>query len=195
MTVFDELAETDGDDEFKAWLSKVIDAKQEIVAFVASRREGKAVGGFDSYLKGSFNLSLVVRFSDGGPKAVIRFPKPGHTAIALREEKVRNEVQILKFLSEKTTIPVPRVVSWGMIQDSPLHLGPFIIMDYVDGISLATILKQPTETEQDEVILATDLDDSKLDYVYERLADYMLQLSRLGFTTIGALAKSPSSNK
>jgi hypothetical protein len=111
MTVFDELAETDGDNEFQAWLSKVIDAKQEIVAFVASRRQGKPAGEFDSYLKGSFNLSLVVRFNDGGPKAVIRFPKPGHTATAFRDEKVRNEVRFLEFLSEKTTIPVPRVVS------------------------------------------------------------------------------------
>ncbi|KAH8702979.1 hypothetical protein GQ44DRAFT_783020 [Phaeosphaeriaceae sp. PMI808] len=124
MTVFDELAETDGDNEFKAWLSMVIDAKQEIVKFVASQRQGNQVGEFDGYLKGSFNLSLVVRFSDGGPKAVIRFPKPGHTATTFQDEKVRNEVQFLKFLSEKTTIPVPRV-----------HLGPFIIMDYVDAIS------------------------------------------------------------
>ena len=64
-----------------------------------------------------------------------------------------------------------------MTEYSHQHLGPFIIMDYVDGISLASILKQPTETEKDEVILATDVDDTKLDYVYEQLADYMLQLS------------------
>lgn len=194
MTAFDEIAETAGDDEFKAWLSRLLDAKQEIVAFVASRREGKPVGEFDSYLKGSFNLSLVVRFSDGGPKAVIRFPKPGHTFTAFRDEKVRNEVQFLEFLSEKTTIPVPRVVSWGKIEDSPQHLGPFIIMDFVDGVSLATILKQPTKTEQEEVTLATDVDDVKLDYVYEQLAGYMLQLSRLDFSTIGAISRSPSSN-
>lgn len=62
-------------------------------------------------------------------------------------------------------------------------------MDYVDGISLATILKQPTETEQDKVILATD---TKLDYVYEQLANYMLQLSRLDFSTIRAISKSLS---
>jgi hypothetical protein len=35
MTVFDELAETDGNNEFKAWVSDFIDAKQEIVAFVS----------------------------------------------------------------------------------------------------------------------------------------------------------------
>jgi hypothetical protein len=36
MTVFDELAETDGDDEFKAWVSDVYDAKQKIIDFVAA---------------------------------------------------------------------------------------------------------------------------------------------------------------
>lgn len=112
MTVFDELAETDGDEEFKAWVSDVYDAKQKIIDFVSSRREGHPVGEFDGYLKGSFNLSLVIRFDDGGPKAVIRFPKPGITATNLRDEKVKNEVQVLEFLREKTTIPVPRVVSW-----------------------------------------------------------------------------------
>ena len=195
MTLFDELAETDGDNEFFEWFSKVIDAKQEIVAFVASRRQGNPVGEFECYFKGSFNLSLVVAFSDGGPKAVIRFPKPGHTATDSRDEKVRNEVQILKLLSEMTTIPVPRVVSWGTTEHSPQQLGPFIIMDYVDGENLATILKQPTETEPGEVILATDVDDSKLDFVFEQLADYMLQLSRIDFTAIGALSKDPSSDE
>jgi hypothetical protein len=82
-----------------------------------------------------------------------------------------------------------------MTEDSPQHLGPFIIMDHIEGTSLSTILKQPTETKQDEVILATDVDDTKLDYVYEQLADYMLQLSRLDFSTIGAISKSPASNE
>lgn len=112
MTVFDEPAETDGDDDFKAWVSDVYDAKQNVIDFVAARREGQPVGEFDGYLKGSFNLSLVVGFDDGGPKAVIRFPKPGITATDLRDEKFRKEVQVLEFLREKTTIPVPRVVSW-----------------------------------------------------------------------------------
>ncbi|KAH3969883.1 hypothetical protein HBH64_151780 [Parastagonospora nodorum] len=197
MTVFDELAETDGDNEYQAWLSTVIDAKQVIIDFVASRRQGNGnpTAEFDHYLKGSFHLSLVVKFSDGGPKAVIRFPKPGHTATAFQEEKVRNEFHFLQFLSEKTTIPIPKVTSWGTTEDSPQHIGPFMIMDYVDGISLATILKQPTETEQDEVILKTDVDDKKLEYVYEQLADYILQLSKLDFSTIGALSKNPSSNE
>ena len=70
-----------------------------------------------------------------------------------------------------------------------------MIMDYVDGTSLATLLQQPTKSEKNEVILATDVDDTKLEYVYEQLADYMLQLSRLDFSTIGAVTKTPPSNE
>jgi aminoglycoside phosphotransferase (APT) family kinase protein len=194
ITVFDELAETDGDEEFKAWVSDVYDAKQKIIDFVSSRREGQPVGEFDGYLKGSSNLGLVIRFDNGGLKAVIRFPKPGITATNLQDEKVWNEVQVLEFLREKTTIPVPRVVSWGMTEDSSEHLGPFIIMDFVDGTCLATILEQPTENTR-EYILKTDVDDTKLNYLYEQLADYMLQLSRLDFTAIGAITKDHTSDK
>jgi hypothetical protein len=37
MTVYDGIAEANGDDECRAWLRKVIDAKDEIVAFVDGR--------------------------------------------------------------------------------------------------------------------------------------------------------------
>ncbi|KAH4220692.1 hypothetical protein HBI24_152420 [Parastagonospora nodorum] len=50
-------------------------------------------------------------------------------------------------------------------------------------------------TEQDEVILKTDVDDKILEYLYEQLADYMLQLSNLDFSTIGAVSKNSSSNE
>ena len=194
MTVFDEIAETDGDNEWKAWLEKVFALRDEIVTFVAGRREGGQAGEFVRYLKGSFNLSICIRFSDGGPNAIIRFPKPGHTATALRDEKVANEVQFMKYLSQNTTIPLPRVISWGLTEESPYQLGPFIIMDYVDGTRLSTILKQPTENDQEDVILNPDIDNTTLDIVYDQIADYMVQLSKLDFTSIGAISEDPASN-
>jgi hypothetical protein len=182
MTVFDEIAETDGDDEWKAWLEKVFAFREEIVTFAASRREGGRAGEFVRYLKGSFNLSICIGCSDGGLNAITRFPKPGHTAIALMDEKVTNEVQFMKYLSKNTTIPLPRVISWGLTEESPHHLGPFIIMDYVDGTRLSTILKQPTKHDQEDVVLSTDIDNTTLDIVYDQIADYMVQLSELDFT-------------
>lgn len=194
MTVFDELAETDGDDEWKAWLEKVFDSRDEIVTFVAGRREGGKAGEFVRYLKGSFNLSICISFNDGGPNVIIRFPKPGHTATALRDEKVANEVQFMKYLSQNTTIPLPRVVSWGLTEESPQQLGPFIIMDYIDGTRLSTILKQPTENDQEDVVLNPDIDNTSLEIVYDQIAGYMIQLSELDFSSIGAISEDPVSN-
>ncbi|KAK2804331.1 hypothetical protein FQN50_006622 [Emmonsiellopsis sp. PD_5] len=189
MTVFDEIAEDNGDNEWKIWLSKVLDLKIEIATFVASRcRRGQAkeiVG----YMKGSFNLGLHVRF-DAGPDAVIRFPKPGYTAF--RDEKVANEVQFMQYLSETTTIPLPRVIDWGRTEDSPHRLGPFIIMDYVRGTRLSTVLKQQTESQEEHAILNANIDNAMLDKIYGQVASFMLQLYQLNFPLIGSISRDPA---
>ncbi|KAI8943305.1 hypothetical protein NX059_001325 [Plenodomus lindquistii] len=191
MTAYDELAEADADAECKAWLMNVLGAKEAIVAFVSSRCPGRHEGEFDEYLKGSFNFCVSVKFNDGGPKAIIRFPKPGHTLTSRREEKVKHEVRVLEYLREKTRLPVPRVTSWGLTNDSPQNLGPFIIMDRIEGTSLTTLLKQPIE---DEVLMRDDIDTSKLDYVYEQLAEFVLEISKVDFGEIGAISKDSSTN-
>ncbi|POR32977.1 Uncharacterized protein TPAR_06806 [Tolypocladium paradoxum] len=190
-TCFDEIEETNGDDECRAWLDRVFDSKVELATFVASRRAGGRATECVSFLKGSFNFAFRFRFSDGGPDAIIRFPKPGHTATTLRDEKVTNEVQIMEYLSQNTSIPIPRVHSWGLTAESPQQFGPFIIMDYVDGTLLSTILKQPTKEEMD---LNPDIDNAVLDKIYHQIADYILQLSQLTFTHIGAISRDRDSN-
>ncbi|KAJ9296886.1 hypothetical protein DTO271G3_5085 [Paecilomyces variotii] len=189
-TYFDEIEETNGDDECKAWLNRVFDAKAELAIFVANRRKGGGTGQYIGFLKGSFNFSFRFSFSDGGPDALIRFPKPGHTATAYRDEKVTNEVQIMEYLRQNTDIPVPRVHSWGLIADSPQQLGPFIIMDYVEGILLSSILKQP---DQEDMVLNPNIDNTTLDKIYHQIAHYMLQLSQLTFPRIGAIARNHAS--
>lgn len=188
-TCFDEIEETNGDDECRAWLSRVFDAKIELAEFVATRRGIGRATEYVGFLKGSFNFSFRFKFSDGGPDAIIRFPKPGHTATFLRDEKVANEVQIMDYLSQNTTIPLPRVYSWGFTAESPQQFGPFIIMDYVEGTLLSTFLKKPMESDQEDLVLNPSIDDSKLNKIYRQIADYLLQLSQLTFTHIGAISK------
>lgn len=122
-----------------------MDAKAELADFVADRRDGDATGSYVEFLKGSFNVCFRISFSDGGQDVIIRFPKPGHTATTLRDEKVANEVQAIEYIRQHTTIPLPRVHSWGLTAESPQNLGPFIIMDYVNGTLLSTVLKNPIE--------------------------------------------------
>src|SRR4051812_14791749 len=192
MTAYDVIAEANGDDECRAWLRKVIDGKDEIVAFVDGRLDGGGTGKFIGFLKGSFNLSLCIGFGDRRQSALIRFAKPGHTK--WRAEKVTNEVQFIEYLSQHTTIPLPRVISWGLMEESPQQLGPFIIMDFIDGTRLSTFLKQPTKNDQEDVILNPDIDDATLDTIYDQLADYILQISRLNFSRIGTISKNNVSN-
>ncbi|KAH8706955.1 putative altered inheritance of mitochondria protein 9, mitochondrial [Phaeosphaeriaceae sp. PMI808] len=195
MTAYDEIAEVEANDEYRAWLVKTIGAKEEIVAFVSSRRQGHPKGEFDGYLQGSFNFCISVRFDDGGPKAIIRFPKPGHTLTTRREEKLKSEVQVLEYLREKTKLPVPYVTSWGLTDESPGNLGPFIIMNHIAGTSLTKLLMQPIQSAGEDVILRDDIDDAKLDYVYEQLAEFMIELSRLDFDAIGAITKNSDTNE
>ncbi|PGH13435.1 hypothetical protein AJ80_06304 [Polytolypa hystricis UAMH7299] len=171
MTVFDEIAETNGDNEWKAWLEKVLDSKVEIAKFPASRRKGgnqaKEIVG---YLKRSFNFGIRITFGDPGPDT------------------------FMKYLSQNTTIPLPRVIDWDLTAESPQQLGPFIIMDYVDGTCLATVLKQPTQDDEEGMILNPTIDDAKLDKVYGQIINFMLQLSQLGFSCIGSISEDPVSN-
>lgn len=92
MTIFDEIAEKTGDDQWEEWKNQVLGARDEIAAFVASRRQGDEAREFINWFEGSFNFCLQVTFDDGGPDAIIRFPGLGHTTF--REEKIVTDPQI-----------------------------------------------------------------------------------------------------
>lgn len=100
----------------------------------------------------------------------------------------------MKYLSSATSIPLPRVIDWGLTAESPHGLGPFIIMNYVKGTRLSTFLKQLTRDDQEDEILDPSIDNTVLDKVYCQIAGFMLQLSRLAFPRIGSISEGPSSN-
>ena len=192
MTPYDEIVRQNADDELRLWVRKLLDAKEEVVAFVDARLGGNGAGEYLGFAKGSFNLSFHIGFGGQRPSALIRFPKPGHTHTPWRTEKVENEVGIIEYLREHTTIPLPRIRCWGLTEESPQQLGPFIIMDFIEGTRLSTFLKQPTEDEDAEMILNPAMDEGTLDIIYDQLADYVLQISRLEFPLIGAISKDDS---
>lgn len=107
------------------------------------------------------------------------------------EEKLINEVRTIEYIRQNTTIPVPFVHSWGLASECPQQLGPFIIMDFVEGTLASRILQKPTEDDREELILSPDLDSSVLDKFYRQAAGYLLQLSRLEFKRIGAISREP----
>ena len=163
------------------------------MAFVNNRLQGQGTGKYLGFFKGSFNVSFHIGFGEGKPSALIRFVKPGHTLTAWREEKVVNEVRVIEYLREHTTIPLPCIRFWGLEDESPARLGPFMIMDFIQGVRLSTFLKQPTEDDQADLILNPDISEATLDTIYDQIADYILQISRLGFSSIVAISKDEAS--
>lgn len=188
MTSYDNILQANADDECRAWIRKLLDAKEEVVSFVDTKLHGNGAGQYLGFVKGSFNLSFHIGFGDHRPSALIRFPKPGHTYSVWRTEKLENEMRIIEYLRQHTTMPLPCIRCWGSAEESPANLGPFIIMDFIEGIKLSTLLKQPPEDEDAEIVLDPAADTSTLDIIYEQLADYIHQISQLEFPLIGAIS-------
>ncbi|KAH6714406.1 hypothetical protein BKA61DRAFT_632310 [Leptodontidium sp. MPI-SDFR-AT-0119] len=159
--------------------NELLDAREDIVTFVDNRLDWNGAGKYDGFFKGSFNLNMDVKRGDSDDHVLIRFPFPGNIYGPWRDEKVTNEVMVMNFLREHTNIPVPPVRCWGVTEESPQQLGPFIIMDLMEGQDLSDFLQQPTQSREEPIILNPNIDEMKLDFVYEQIADFMLQLSRL----------------
>lgn len=141
------------------------------------------------WFEGSFNFCLRVSSRNTQPDAIIRSPGPGHTT--LRDEKVVNEVHIINFLHEQTEIPIPRLLSWGLTEDSPRSFGPFMISDFVEGVHLSDVLKDPAD--RGRLYLNPNIDGRLLDNVFEQMSEILLELHKFSFPAIGAISRDHSS--
>lgn len=104
------------------------------------------------------------------------------------EEKVRNEVAIMRYIQTYTSIPVPFILHWGTKEESPCGLGPFIIMEDVDhACDISDALNTPGIPYEDRPILDPSIDEQKLRKLYAQIADVLLQLCTLSFPRIGSL--------
>ncbi|KAL4876459.1 hypothetical protein BJY04DRAFT_231631 [Aspergillus karnatakaensis] len=82
--------------------------------------------------------------------------------------------------------PCPKVHACGSAASNVLGLGPFIMMDFVDGVSLSDIIKDPN-TERPTSVMREDISDSDIKCIYGQLASFLLQLFLLDFDQIGSL--------
>lgn len=90
---------------------------------------------------GSFNACFKVVFDDGVAWAV-RFPVAGRAMYP--DEKVLREVAVMRFIREKTQIPVLRLIAFGMAADDfDPGIGPFIITEWIDGVTLSSVIEVP----------------------------------------------------
>lgn len=182
----DDLAWDRSDDVAKAWKDALFDEKvlREIGRFIIKHRGGPAEELFNPQ-KGSFNLMFRMKFMDGG-SVIIRFPIPGVSVFP--EEKVKREVSVMRFIERHTSIRVPHVLHYGMTDQSPAGLGPFIVMEYIENDSdLVDALNTPGLQDDERCILDPNIDEDRLRSVYSDMSDILLQLARKSFEEIGCI--------
>jgi hypothetical protein len=136
-------------------------------------------------LRGSFNWTCKVLFTDG-EQWMVRFPRGGKVKNA--DEKVEIEVATMNIVHQQTDIPVPEVKAWGLAADNKLGLGPFIITSFIEGVSLGDILQDPESP--DARLIRGDISEGDIETIYQQIAHFMLQLSKLNFSKIGSLSRA-----
>ncbi|KAJ5496260.1 hypothetical protein N7463_008247 [Penicillium fimorum] len=138
-----------------------------------------------TFHRGALNAGMKIVFTDN-TAWMVRFSCVGMNSDDHTDEKVAMEVTALNLIRNSTTIPVPRFHAWGPAASNSLGLGPFIIMDFVDGVSLEEILRDPN-AECPTRVMREDISDDDIEVIYRQMANFLLQLFKLDFDYIGNL--------
>lgn len=163
---------------------------------------------------GSFNYCIAVEFEDGQEdrtRWMIRLPIPGR--VMDPETKIKHEVATMKFLYEMTDVPVPKIIAYGTTKENYFFgVGPFIIMEYIEGKPLSEVLMgkpldevfrrrsvkehlkevadraEAATGDEEGPLLSPDISDETLTIIYRQMANVYLELSEWEFDKIGSLS-------
>ncbi|PVH94447.1 hypothetical protein DM02DRAFT_693069 [Periconia macrospinosa] len=136
---FDDTAWERSDAIFDAWKEKLFDEDtQRAIANLIKQHRGGVATELCAPQRGSYNVTIRLLFRDGG-SGMMRIPCPGiHIFL---DEKVRNEVAVMKYISKKTT---------------PLE--PFIIMECVSNArTLSEMLNLPGRSNKERHTYIADI--------------------------------------
>ncbi|KJZ71313.1 hypothetical protein HIM_09287 [Hirsutella minnesotensis 3608] len=175
------------EDIAQKWLSLVAsydhhDAPRSRIEAIASRyRQGQPCRVIQRF-QGAFNYCFRVRFDDGDDDWMIRFPIPGYTMNAL--EKTQNEAAVMRFIQTNTAIPIPKIIGSGVADGEFEGLGPYIVMEFVQGISLDDLILE----EDGAWALRKDCPIDTIKGIYRQIASIYLELFKHNFSQIGSLS-------
>jgi hypothetical protein len=180
MMEWDDRAERAHQSIADDWFVRYHEQKPRIADWISTFREGHACELVDICC-GSFNWGCRILFKDG-MEWLVRFAVPG--MVMHGNEKLRREVAAMNLVKERTTIPVPKIHAWGLSEQNPLGLGPFIVMDYVHGESLGRLWRESDKNR----VLRANIDERDLRKVFRQIASFYLELSDLKFPCAGSLS-------
>ncbi|KAI1909779.1 hypothetical protein LOZ65_006482 [Ophidiomyces ophidiicola] len=183
---WDDIALERFDEQKREWILLLRKSTDGLFNLICPLR-GHEIMKIITITGGSFNCGIRVRFEDNKPDWFVRFPMAGSSMF--RDEKTRNEVAVMQYIKKNTKIPVPRIISHGMSHENPSGLGPFIIMEWVDGKKMSEILcgSSSEDSEERGWELNPEIDISLLKVLYGRMADILLELWDNDFDAIGGL--------
>ncbi|KAJ5860747.1 uncharacterized protein N7529_008057 [Penicillium soppii] len=167
------------DTQTASWI-KTATTSSKAICTLAGRYRGRPDCWLRSLHRGTHNFSWRLHWDDGGEDWLIRFPLPGKT---MSDAKVVHEVIAMQYVAANTDIPVPRVVAHGTANENPTGLGPFVIMTWVEGRTVADIIAETG---------LGDVDPKVLRVLYTRMAEVLLHLWSLEFDMIGNLGSGES---
>ncbi|PGG95545.1 hypothetical protein AJ80_09941 [Polytolypa hystricis UAMH7299] len=165
---WDHLAEEQAQKFFAAWLILLRRESPALPLKLAGQhRPGHRAIEASDFTNGAYNICSIVTFEDGF-RAVVRFPILSRSRF--RTEKSRNEISVMIFLAQHTTVPIAEVLGAGR-----WDCGPYIVTTYIDGTVLSKQLKGLPTTSPD------------WERAHRSMAQVMLELSKPTFPSIGAL--------
>ena len=129
-------------------------------------------------LEGSFNSAHKLNFGDG-VTWVIKIPHTGNTHMwnDVQGKHIKETANLMRWIATNTIVPLPWVHAFGDDFDSVLGY-PFIIEDFIDGMSVNQLWTDPTiSDDQMRLIMARTIHD---------IAKVMVDLSGFEFNSIGA---------
>ncbi|BCR95757.1 uncharacterized protein AKAW2_20697S [Aspergillus luchuensis] len=184
---FDDVAWEQAEEVSDNWLLQFLDHDVLVpIGYFMLDQNGCKGNNFNILEKGSYNISFQLK--NEHEATIIRLSQPG--AVFFPEEKVMNEVATMRYLADKTSIPIPFIHHSGTKKESPLELSPFIIMDYIEHeTNMCYALNSPGRPKEERGVLDPAISDDRLRMLYGEMADILLQLSIPSLPRIGSLSQ------
>lgn len=151
---------------------------------LAQQKFGKDATLVPPLIIGGNNFLFRVHLEGVISDVLVRCPCPGQAQFP--EEKTLREAATARYICQNTNVPVPKVFHYGRDPE----VGLFIILQHFENKStLSHTMRAPNDDPDATYFLNPDISEAKLEGLYGKIADCMLQLSELTFPRIGSLVE------
>lgn len=179
---FDSLAKEQSDRVFQVWIQNLLrNSPEDLAGRLASRHCSGTPVTASLLPNGAFNVCYRVTY-ENGHRFLVRFTALGRVIAC--NEKVEDEVSIMNYVAQHTTIPVPKVLGHGQCV-----VGPYIVMFFIEGRALSRYLR---DSSQKTITLNSKVSMSILRRAYFSMAEVLPGLSKPEFPYIGAIRQDES---